>query len=82
MTLFNPYHRMLHDIAETKRKVATSDRMGTVYEVKQEGGEQKIRVEIGVDPDGKPLIGPWINTTDHRGATASSSNSRRVRTFA
>ena len=65
----NAHQRMLHDLAETKRRVATSDRMGTVHEVKQAGGEQKIRVEYGVDHEGKPVVGPWINTTDHRGAT-------------
>jgi hypothetical protein len=67
--IFNAQQRMLHDLAETKRKMATGDRMGTVHEVKQEGGEQKIRCVIGVDQDGKELVGPWINTTDHRGAT-------------
>lgn len=67
--IFSAHERMLHMLAETHRKQATSDRMGTVKEVKQEGGEQKIRVEYGVDPNGKPLVGPWMNTTDKRGAT-------------
>jgi hypothetical protein len=67
--IYNQFHRMLHQLAETQRKQATGDRMGTVAEVKQEGNEQKIRVEIGVDPDGKPLLGPWMNTVDKRGAT-------------
>ena len=65
----DPHQLLLHELAETKRRVATSDRMGTVSEVKQGGGEQKIRVEYGVDHEGKPVVGPWINTTDHRGAT-------------
>jgi hypothetical protein len=67
--IFTAQERLLFDLAETKRKQATSDRHGTVHEVKQEGGEQKIRVVVGVDPDGKPLVGPWMNTTDKRGAT-------------
>jgi hypothetical protein len=67
--IFSAQERLQHMVAETQRKQATSDRMGTVHEVKQDKGEQKIRVEIGVDPQGKPLIGPWMNTTDKRGAT-------------
>jgi len=67
--IFNAHERLLHTLAETQRRMATADRMGTVHEVKQEGGEQKIRVEMGLDPNGKPLIGPWMNTTDKRGAT-------------
>lgn len=65
----DPNARMIHDLAEVRRKTATSDRMGTVTDVKQEGGEQKIRVEMGLDPDGKPLKGPWMSTVDKRGAT-------------
>jgi hypothetical protein len=67
--IFDAHQRMLHDLAEVKRKTATSDRMGTVTDVKQEGGEQKIRVEMGLDPDGKPIKGPWMSTVDKRGAT-------------
>jgi hypothetical protein len=67
--IFSAHERLLFTLAETQRKVGVGDRMGTVHEVKQDGGEQKIRCVIGVDPDGKELIGPWINTTDHRGAT-------------
>ena len=69
MTIFNPHHRQLHDQAETTRKVATSSRMGTVKEVKSAKGERKIRCVIGVDPNGKELLGPWMSTTEHRGST-------------
>ena len=69
MTIFDPQQKQLHDVAEAQRKVATSSRMGTVKEVKQAGGERKIRVVIGLDPNGKELLGPWMNTTEHRGAT-------------
>jgi hypothetical protein len=67
--IFDAHQRMIHDLAEVKRKTATSDRMGTVTDVKQEGGEQKIRVEMGLDPDGKPIKGPWMSTVDKRGAS-------------
>ena len=73
MTIFDPYQRQLHEQAEAARRVATSSRMGVVKEVKQAGGERKIRVVIGVDPDGKELLGPWMNTTEQRGATRSQT---------
>jgi hypothetical protein len=67
--IFDQFQRMLHQLAETQRKAGVSTRMGTVKEVKQDGGEQKIRCVIGVDPDGKELVGPWMSTVDKRGAT-------------
>ena len=69
MTIFDPHQKELHAIAEAQRKVAVSNRMGVVKEVKQAGGEQKIRCVIGVDPNGKELLGPWMSTVDKRGAT-------------
>jgi hypothetical protein len=69
MTIHNPHQRQLHDQSETTRRQATSSRMGTVKEIDDKGGERKIRVVIGLKPDGTELLSPWLNTTEHRGAT-------------
>lgn len=67
--LFDPHKRLLHMVSEAHRRVGVADRVGYVKEVKQSGGEQKIRVVMGIKKDGSPWLSPWLHTTDHRGAS-------------
>lgn len=64
----NPYERMIFELAEQKRQNAVQDRMGTIYQVWCNNGEQKVRVQIGTRPDGSPWLSPWLHTEDPRGS--------------
>src|ERR1700752_621824 len=48
-------------------KVDNMLKVGSVHEVKSGGGEQKVRVNIGMDADGQPVLGPWLHTANARG---------------
>lgn len=50
-------------MGELSRRVAGGQHQGTVHEVKGD----KIRVVWGRDPDGRPVLSPWLDTSDHRG---------------
>ena len=59
----NELSRLLQDVAEMQRRQAGGVHQGTVEEVKGD----KIRVAWGKDPDGKPVLSPWLDTSNHRG---------------
>jgi hypothetical protein len=59
----NELSRLLQDVAEMQRRQAGGVHQGTVDEVKGD----KIRVAWGKDPDGKPVLSPWLDTSNHRG---------------
>jgi hypothetical protein len=54
---------ILFELADLRRRVGNSLRMGTVHEVKGD----KIRVNWGQNPEGKPVLSPWISTHGHNG---------------
>lgn len=58
---------LIAEVADLKRRLANVNRVGSVHEVKAANGEQKIRVKIGVDSDGKPMLSPWLFTSNQRG---------------
>ncbi len=57
------YMRLLFDIAELKRKLAAMIRPATVHEVKGD----RVRMVVGKDEDGQDVLGPWMDTINHRG---------------
>jgi hypothetical protein len=59
----DPAQKALFQIAELDRRAKSNARMGTIHEIKGD----KMRVNWGLDHEGQPCIGPWIQTTDHRG---------------
>ena len=59
----NELSRLIQDVAEMQRRTAGGVHQGTVDEVKGD----KIRVAWGKDPDGKPVLSPWLDTSNHRG---------------
>ncbi len=57
------YQRIIHDLAETKRKVAHSMRPGTIKKVEKD----KIIVSFGKGANGEEYLSPWLNNSNHRG---------------
>lgn len=56
---FRDYH-----LAELERRLANVVRVGTIHEVNEDG---TVRVKIGVDPDGKPVLTPPLPWTERAG---------------
>ena len=54
---------ILFELADLKRRVGQQVRMGTVEEVHGD----KIRVNWGKNPEGKPVLSPWISSHGHNG---------------
>jgi hypothetical protein len=61
--------RMMYEIAELKRQSGTAQRQGYVHEVKEEGGERKARVVLGMKKDGSPWLSPWLHSEEQRGGS-------------
>jgi hypothetical protein len=61
----NHYQTLLFQVAELRRQMHSMVRCGTVEEVDGD----KLRINYGNDPDGKPVIGPWIHHSNHRGGS-------------
>jgi len=61
--------RMMYEIAELKRQSGTAQRQGYVHEVKEEGGERKARVVLGIKKDGSPWLSPWMHSEEQRGGS-------------
>jgi len=57
------YQRLLQAQARLERQFKDQFRCGTVHEVKG----TKLRMELGKDKDGQPILSPWLNTGDMRG---------------
>src|ERR1035437_5332813 len=63
--MLDPYNKVLFALAEHARVSANSDRVGYVHEIQKD----KMRICMGIRPDGSPWLSPWLHTTDHRGGT-------------
>lgn len=57
------YQRLMQQISDLRRQMSNMFQMGTVHEVK----DNKLRMVIGKDSDGKDVLSPWLNTSNHRG---------------
>jgi phage baseplate assembly protein gpV len=68
---------VLREIADLKRRLANVVRLGSVHEVKSAGTERKMRVNMGNDPDGKPILSPWL----HSGGGDGKSDAREEKRF-
>jgi len=53
----------LGEVAELRRRVAGTQFAGVVAEVKGD----RVRAVWGYDADGRPVLSPWLETSDHRG---------------
>jgi hypothetical protein len=68
MSSIDQWQGVLHKLAKAAIDNGVSDRMGTVDQVWSQNGEQKVRVNMGIRPDGTPWLSPWLHTEDHRGS--------------
>jgi hypothetical protein len=59
----NDYQRVIQAVSELGRRVGSMFNYGTVEEVKKD----KFRMLMGYDKDGKKVLGPWLDTGNHRG---------------
>jgi len=57
------YQRILQELSRLRRQMADMFQVGTVHEVKG----TKLRMVIGKDKGGQPVLSPWLNTSNHRG---------------
>lgn len=63
--------RLHYHLAELERRLANTVRVGTVHEV--DAAKGKARVRIGTDPDGQPVLSPWLKWTERAGVIRSWS---------
>lgn len=54
-----------YHFAEIERRLANVAREGTIHAV--DAGARKVRVKIGTDPDGRPVLTPWQPWTERAG---------------
>jgi hypothetical protein len=57
------YQRIIHELAEVKRKTAHMVRPGTIERVEKD----KMIVNFGQGADGQPYLSPWLNNHNQRG---------------
>jgi hypothetical protein len=62
------YQQLMRQIADLRRQMADTFQRGTVKEVKGD----KMRMVIGKDDDGKEILSPWLNTSNHRGGATEA----------
>ena len=62
------YQRLLQEISDLKRQMANTFQVGTVHEVKGD----KLRMVVGKTKDGKEVLSPWLNTSNHRGGATEA----------
>ena len=67
--------KLLHRASEAMRQHGTeTNRQCTVKEVKEEGGERKVRCILGVRPDGSEWLSPWMSTQEQRSGQERSQS--------
>jgi hypothetical protein len=57
--------RIFFELSSLKRQMAAMIRPATVHEVKGD----KMRMVVGQDKDGNDVLGPWLDTVNHRGGS-------------
>lgn len=62
------YQRLMQQISDLRRQMSNLFQVGTVEEVKKD----KIRMKMGKDKDGKEVLSPWLNTSNHRGGATEA----------
>jgi len=72
----SPYQRLLQRSAEANRNNGVeTNRQCTIKEVKEEGGERKVRCIMGIRPDGSEWLSPWMSTQEQRSGQERSQSS-------
>jgi hypothetical protein len=69
------YLKLLHRASEANRHHgAETNRQAVVKEVKEEGGERKVRCIMGIKPDGSEWLSPWMSTQEQRSGQERSQS--------
>lgn len=69
------YLKLLQSASESSRhRGQETNRQAVVKEVKEEGGERKVRCIIGVRPDGSEWLTPWMSTQEQRSGQERSQS--------
>jgi hypothetical protein len=61
------YQRLVREISNLKRTITNLHQVGTVHEVKGD----KLRMKLP-SRDGKEVLSPWLNTSNHRGGATEA----------
>jgi hypothetical protein len=72
------YQKLLQQLADLRRQMADTHQSGTVHEVKG----TKLRMMMGKDKDGKEILSPWLNTSNHRGGATEQRFYKKGQTLA
>lgn len=65
----NHMRQLYYQVAKLQNQQGMSTRHGYVHEVKDDGGERKVRVVLGIKKDGQPWLSPWLHSEEQRGGT-------------
>ena len=57
------YQEVMRQLSALRKQMSETFKVGTVHEVKG----TKIRMLLGKSRDGKEVLSPWLNTSNHRG---------------
>lgn len=55
--------KLFQQMSDIERRLSSMVIHGTVHEIKGD----KMRIQIGKDEKGEPILGPWLNTSNQRG---------------
>jgi hypothetical protein len=69
--------RIFMQLADVRRRMANQFMVGTVHEV---NGDQ-LRMVIGKNKDGKEILSPWLDTSNHRGGATESRYYKKGQTL-
>jgi hypothetical protein len=69
------YQKVQHSASDSMRTHGQeTNRQCTVKEVKEEGGERKVRCVMGIKPDGSEWLSPWMSTQEQRSGQERSQS--------
>jgi hypothetical protein len=68
------WQKIYYELAEMKRRMAHMMRPMTVADVK----DDKIRMQVGTDAMGQPILGPWIHNSSHRATGGDGYTERKI----
>lgn len=62
--------QLAEEVAELRRRVSQMHQRGRVHQVSPDGGRYRIR--LGYDPEGNPILSPWVRMPGANGALSTS----------
>jgi hypothetical protein len=68
--------RMTTEIAELRRRQSQMLRRGTVHAIRKGGNE--VQIKLGDDPEGQPILTPWLPVSGGNGTGAKTRHAYTV----